>query len=458
MEPRPYQLAGVEFALARPHCLIGDEPGLGKTAQGILISNALGAKRTLVICPASLRLNWAEEIWRWSTVPNVATYVIAKASNGVSNAAHYNIISYDLLRNPAIMAAIMALRWDHVILDEAHHLKDPRGNTRTRMICAPDMLPSVTGRFTLLSGTILPNSPRECYNAARLIGWACIDRMGLEAFNEHYYGEGGGMVRGPVWDEKKKANISKVHWSTTVRNRPRNLDELQRRLRGNIMVRRQKTAVLTQLPAKQFHLVPLALNADMRRALAHPGWARVGQLIELNDAEFAAGVGVDGQITTARRLLGEAKAHPTCDYIEELLREGITKLVVSAHHTSVLALAKERLAKYGLVFMDGRTPTGQRQDIVHQFQNNPRVRIILGQTQVLGEGYTLAAAQDMVLMEGDWVPGKLDQMVDRIHRIGQVGAYVQAHLPIVPGTLDEHIMATVIDKAKNIHLALDALA
>lgn len=455
--PREYQQAGVEYALARDHCLIGDAPGVGKTAQAILISNAIKARKTLVVCPASLRLNWEEEIWRWSTVPNVSTYPISKARDGVSDFAHYVIISYDLLRNTAILAALLAQRWDHVILDEAHALKDPKGNKRTRVICAPDMLPRVAGRFTLLTGTPMPNQPREAYNACRLLDWDCIDNMSLEDFNEHYYGEGGGMVRTPVWDEKLMAKVSKVHWSDTVRNVPQNLDELQRRLRSKIMVRRLKAQVLPQLPPKQFHLAPLAITPEMKQALRHPGWARVGQLIEMDPAEFAAGVGVDGEVSTARRVLGEAKVGPACDYIDELLHEGIDKLVVSAHHTSVLAVARARLEKYGLVFMDGATAPNKRQAIVHQFQNDPKIRVILGQTQVLGEGHTLTAAQDVVLLEPDWVPGRIEQMVDRIHRIGQTGSYVQAHLPVVPNTLDERVISTAIAKSKDIHLALDAV-
>ena len=71
MSPREYQQAGVEYALARDNVIFGDAPGLGKTAQCILTSNAIEAERTLAIVPASLRLNWEREIWAWSTIPNV---------------------------------------------------------------------------------------------------------------------------------------------------------------------------------------------------------------------------------------------------------------------------------------------------------------------------------------------------------------------------------------------------
>jgi len=73
----------------------------------------------------------------------------------------------------------------------------------------------------------------------------------------------------------------------------------------------------------------------------------------------------------------------------------------------------------------------------------------------LGEGWTLTAAQDAVLAEFDWVPGKNDQLLDRIHRMGQKGNYLIGHIPVVPGTLDERMLSTAIDKDIHIHKALD---
>ena len=136
--PYEFQLAGVEYALNRDHMLFGDAPGLGKTAECIMLSNAIEADHTLVVCPASLRLNWEREIHQWSTIPGLTTSPILKSRDGVSPVAHYVIISYALLSNPSILNALMDLSWDHLILDEAHALKDPKGNNRTRIICAPE--------------------------------------------------------------------------------------------------------------------------------------------------------------------------------------------------------------------------------------------------------------------------------------------------------------------------------
>lgn len=452
-EPRPFQHAAAEFALARDHCLLGDEPGVGKTLAGILISNSIGAKRTLVVCPASLRLNWEVEVWRWSNLPNVSTYPVQKAGDGVSAEANYVIISYDLLRNPKIFEALVAIKWDHVILDEAHAIKSTDAK-RTRAIFA--LKERTKARFTLLSGTIIPNQPAECYSAIRLLDWSAINFQSLDDFRSEYYAEGGGMVRGPVWDEKLQANVSKVHWSEKVRNIPVNLDDLQRRLRSKIMIRRLKEDVHKQLPEKQFHLVPLSITSEMRAALQHPGWGTAAKLHEINPDDFASHIIPDGEISTARRLLGEAKAIPACKYVADLLDSGVEKVVVAAWHSSVLAIVKAQLSRYGLVYMDGKTGMSARQKAVDAFQTDPKIRVILGQTACLGEGHTLHASQDVVMIEGEWVPGRITQMIDRVHRLGQRGSHVIAHIPTVPGSLDEKIIAAAVEKGRNIHLTLDA--
>jgi SWI/SNF-related matrix-associated actin-dependent regulator 1 of chromatin subfamily A len=456
MHAKEYQHAAVEYALARDNCLLGDAPGLGKTAEAILISNAIEAKSTLVICPASLRLNWEREIWRWSMLPNVYTQAVMKAKDGVDLKANYLILSYDILRNESILDAILDKRWDHMILDEAHYLKDPKGNKRTRAICAPDCLPSVVGRITMATGTPLPNQPIECYNAVRLLNWDALDRMSLEQFRARYYDFGSGMVRRRVLDRKSQAWVSKLQYSSQVRNVPKNLDDLQYRLRKHVMIRRLKEQVLKELPAKQWHPFPIALTPEMRAALKHPGWTAAERLYEMDAQSFDAGIPIDGEISTARRLLGEAKAPAVAAYIDDLLESGVEKVIVSAWHHTVLEFLRERLKRYGLVFMDGTLSTPRRQAIVDQFQTDPRIKIILGQTIPLGVGWTLTAAQDAVLAEPDWVPGQNDQFLDRLHRLGQKGDYVIGHIPVLPGTLDERILATAIAKDQNIYRALDA--
>lgn len=460
-----YQYAGVEYALARNHALIGDEPGVGKTAQAIMISNAMKTRRTLAVVPASLRLNWQKEVWKWSTLPNVKTYPINKARDGVSLVHDWTIISYDLLRNKDILAALLSMRWDHLVLDEAHYLKDPKGNQRTKAVCGwmdqgtyRKGLVDVAGRITMLSGTIMPNQPRECYNAVRLLNHDAIDGMSLEEFVDYYYGEGGGMIRGPYLARLPTGETVTrhgLHWSDTVRNQPRNLDELQYRLRKNVMVRRLKAQVLHELPAMRWHPFPLEMTAAISRALKHEGWREAGRMYDLDADAFDHGVPIDGAISTARKELGEAKAEPVAVYVHDLIASGVNKVVVSAWHHTVLDYLRSELNRHGVAYMDGRTSTRQKQEAVDLFQNNPEVKIILGQAMPLGLGWTLTAAQDVVLAEPDWVPGVNQQIVDRIHRKGQTFG-TMAHVPVVPGTLDEKMLGSAIKKSQHIYQALDA--
>lgn len=497
-EPSPYQHAGVEYRIGRRHGLFGDAPGLGKSAEALLFGNSIGAEYTLIVCPASLRLNWEREVKLWTTIENVSTYPVLKSKDGVSLEHNFVIISYDLLRNNSIMDALLDERWDHLILDEAHALKDPKGNKRTRAICAPDMLPSVVDRISMLTGTPMPNQPIEIYNAIRLLDHSIIDNASLETFREEYYEEGEGWVRGPVLvsrethDGKQGCSkcddlgvlnngipcnncvaiepyyISKQYYSTHVRNRPVNLDDLQYRLRKGIMVRRLKEDVLTQLPPKQWHPFPIEPDAAIRKALKHPGWTKVNKLYEMDPARFDITVPVDGAVSTAMRLLGEAKAPIVAEYIKELLEEGVEKILVAAWHRnpsdegvagtrlSVLHYLQRELREYGVAYMDGGTTPRKKQDAVDNFQNCPEIRVIIGQLSTIGEGWTLTKAQDAVFAEFYWVPGKNDQLLDRLHRRGQEGGYVIGHMPLIPGSMDERVVGTAVNKDRNIYQALDA--
>lgn len=468
VEARLYQHAAVEYCLARDHAIIGDAPGLGKTAEAVLLGNALGARHTLVLCPASLRLNWEREVWRWSTTENVRTYPVLAARDGVGLGADYVITSYELAsRCEPLRAALMSRRWDHLVLDEGHYLKDPRGNTRTKAVCGwhdgatyVPGLADVSGRVTLLSGTLMPNQPVECYNAVRLTDHGAIDHMSLDAFQDYYYSEGWGFTYGPYETMRDEQTVVVVgRHRARVRNVPRRVDELRRRLRSRVMVRRLREHVLDQLPAKEWHVFPVDMvsktAADVRRVMRSEAWRAVEHLYDLDEDAFDDAVPIDGAVSTAYRELGEALAPDMVAYAKQLLDEGVEKLVVGAWHRSVLQVLREGLASYGVAYMDGGTGATARQRAVDAFQEDANVRVILGQIGPLGEGWTLTAAQDVFLPEPWWVPGKNDQFFDRIVRIGQEGDYVLCHVPFVPGTIHERIIGRCVRKARVVHEALD---
>lgn len=453
--PKQYQHAAVEYRLSVPNGrngMIGDAPGLGKTAEGVLVSNAMEAGRTLVTCPASLILNWEREIWTWSTIPNVRTYPVLASRNGVSDTADYVITSTDMLRNKSIHEALLDMRFDHWIIDEAHSLKDPKGNQRTKVMCAPDMLPSVAGAITPMSGTFMPNQPIEVYNVMRLCDPDSVRGMSVEAFRDYFYEEGAGFIT----RFNHETGEYEVAYSEKVRNQPVHLAELNEMMRSSLMVRRLKEDVLHELPPKQWHPFPIQVSSEVRRAMANPAWKQVERLYDLDPDAFDISAPIDGMVSTAMRELGEAMAPVVAAYIEDLLMSGVDKVVVGAWHHSVLDVLRERLDRYGLVYMDGRNTVRQKQHSVDEFQTRDDVRIILGQIQVLGEGWTLTKAQDAVFAEFFWVPGKNDQLLDRIHRLGQKGDYIIGHLPFVPGTISERVVGVNVKKSQHIYQAMDA--
>ena len=437
VKPYPYQAAGVEFLLARDRGLLGDEPGLGKTAQGILLSNAIVARRTLVVCPASLTLNWVREIQQWSARP-VAVWRCTSTKDGVWLDADYVVVSYSLVWRPKILEALLRETWDHLILDEAHAIKAVPLIKRGKALIGKDGLANKADRITLMSGTFMPNRPLEVYNALRLCGPEALDGMSLDAFRTRYYGWGEG------WSVKKRDG-KMVKTRALVRNVPQNLDDLALRLR-RVMVRRTKEQVLPQLPRVTYQTVALEHTTRIEKALAHPGWGVAKSLEDLG-GDWLTEANVDGAVSTARRLLGEAKAEAVGDYVLELVASGVEKVVVGAWHRSVLSILQDKLAKLGLVYLDGSTPVSGRQAAVDAFQDDESVRVILGQSLTMGFGYTLTAANHVVVGELDWVPGNVVQLVDRVSRIGQSRS-VTAHVPVVVDSLDERVAGAVIEKAK----------
>ena len=134
----------------------------------------------------------------------------------------------------------------------------------------------------------------------------------------------------------------------------------------------------------------------------------------------------------------------------EFLLQEVNKLVVFAYHTKVMELLKERLEHFGLVTITGKTPVPKRHEYVNQFQTDKNTRIFLGQYVAAGVGHTLTASSNVVFVESSWVPGDIDQAVDRCHRIGQKDA-VTVQFIVMSQSVEEHMLRTVIDKKRTIN-------
>lgn len=441
----PFQKASLRYALARQHALIADEPGLGKTPIAITYANEIQARRVLVICPANIRQQWQRKVYEWATNPwPYHVHVILNGKHGVHPTAAWTVVSYDLARTPTINAALMKLDWDLMILDEAHYVKTSNSE-RTRAILGHSgeagSLADKAKRIVALTGTPIPNRPREAYVLSRALCWDAIDFMGAEAFNSRF----NPRVKGEKFDER--TGKTRVF----VDERSGRHAELQNRLRGNFMTRHLKREVMTQLRLPVYDLVLLEETAAVRAALA------AEKMLDIDPENLAgADIKVLGHIAAVRKQMGVALAPQIADYAVMLLEGGEDKLVLFGWHIEVLDIWMERLARYSPVRIDGSTSQPMREKNVATFRKEAKCRVIVGNLQSMGIG--VDGLQDVcahgLLGEPSWVNADNIQAFDRLDRGGQTRT-VQCDILVAPGSISEKVLAAALRKGQVTHAALD---
>ena len=442
-ELSPFQIAGVDYVLSMGNTLIGDQPGLGKTMQAIAVANEMQAERVLVLCPANIRLQWCERIRSWTTMRYPYTvYPILHGRRGVHPNAEWTVVSYDLARSEVIWRQLARGKYDLLILDEAHYLKtiDAR---RTRAVFGrhdalalpAQALGERSARVLALSGTPLPNRPRECYTLSRGLCWDAIDWMSEDRFTARFNPS-----------EQRETPDGKIY----VDERSGRHFELQARLRANYMVRRLKRDVLPQLKIPFLDIVHVEETGAVKQAL------QAEKLLDI-DPENMEGLdmSVRGQVSTVRRMMGLAIAPLAADYIEMLLDGGEEKICVFAWHIEVLDILMRKLAKYHPLRIDGSTSPTRKPALVAQFAR-PGQRLLIGNILSMGTGTDglQEACQRGVAVESSWVSGENEQAVDRLDRMGQSGQVLFDFL-VAPGSFSEHVLGSSLRKRKVTHSALD---
>lgn len=453
----PFQCADLEYALRRKHCLVGDQPGLGKTPVAISYANEIEARHVLVVAPANIRLQWARRIREWSRMSwelgrHCVVHSITSGRRGVAPTAEleatWNIVSYDLARQPAIGRALARNRYDLIIADEAHYLKTT-DSKRTRAIFGggleenrdfPPIMDSAE-HFMGLTGTPLPNRPREAYTMARAINWDSIDWLSEDGFRDRF--NPSMMVEG----ERKDGTPF-----TYVDERSGRHSELQNRLRASFMTRHLKRDVLTQLAIPSYDLIEVEADGAIKKALA------AEKLLDINPDDLeGANAAVLGHIAVVRHQMGVAMAPHVADYLEMLIDGGEEKLVVFAWHIEVLDILENRLKKHGLVRIDGRTSPSRKDYLVNQvFVQDPGVKFCIGNIQSMGTGTDglQEVCTHALIAEASWTPGENVQCFDRLDRMGQTGQ-VQGDIFVVPGSISERVLAGALRKLHVTDAALD---
>lgn len=447
----PFQKASVQYALNNKYNLIADQPGLGKTPIAIAYANEIRARRVLVICPANIRGQWEKRIRQWTTMRwPYDIYTIYHGRHGVHPSAHWTIVSYDLARSPAIGSALAKATYDLMIIDEAHMLKTV-DSKRTRAVFGGGMerdfpeLASRCGSIMCLTGTPLPNRPREAFVLAKNLCWDAIDFMDEDDFRDRF----NPSIR--MEKERWNEDLKKMETYWYIDERSGRHAELQNRMRANFMSRHLKRKVMPQLKMPVFDIIQMTETSAVKQAL------NAEKMMDIDpETLMGADKQINGEFAVVRRQMGEALAPQIADYVEMLIDGGEDKLVLAGWHHSVLDIWEKQLQKYGIVRIDGHVGPKQKERLVKQFQEDPYTRICIGNSQSMGVGTD--GLQDVcnhiLVGEPSPVPGDNEQLVDRLDRGGQ-DRTVQADFFVAPNSIMERILASSLRKLTVTHKALD---
>ena len=377
-----YQEAGVRHLLGRSSALLGDDMGLGKSRQAVVASRiAAGRGRILVVCPASLRINWTREIQ--GVFPDDQVGMVGMDRIEMLKHCRWVVSNYERL------GALVRGELDFAVMvvDEAHYLKEYQaGRTRNAFILAD----RIDRRF-LLTGTPILSREVEVHTLLRISGHPA-GLLDLTDFRKRYAGSPEG-----------RAALAEVL--------------------ADWMLRRPKS-VLKNLGTKQrqFRYVDPGEGLEQyRKVLADMTMTVMPKIVKLRQSLEA--VKLDFILDTVQSLNQDDKIIIFCEYMEtvEALRSALAEAAI------------------GVVSLVGADAMKKRQAAVDAFQTDPEVKVFIGTTSAAGVGITLTAANYVLFASQPWTPALMRQAEDRAYRNGQRRDVIVI-VPIVPGTIDEDIM------------------
>lgn len=427
----PHQVEGVAFLLGRRRAILADDMGLGKTRQSILAARRVAPRGPwLVVCPASVKLNWAREI---RTVDPAARVEIIQGGQPLrAGDSVWTVINYDLLSR--YVDDLARIRWQALIFDEAHYLKN-HTSARSRMARRLVEAAPADAAVHALTGTPLTNRPRDLFPLLHLVDHP-LGRSFL-SFAKRYC----------------DARHNGYGWVTDGAS---NLEELAVQLHG-VMLRRSKNEVLA-LPPKLRQWLPVDVNPGIG---AREMTRVVGLLLENLRGQSSAArqqkdrLRVIADLTRARHQLAVAKTPSTLDLVQGAVEQGEKVLVFSCFDKPLQTIAA-KLADQA-VLLTGATPPGERQKLVDRFQQEEGVRVFVANILAGGVGLNLTAARQVVFNDLDWVPANHWQAEDRAYRIGQT-ATVNVTYVTAPATLDDFVAQVLRTKMALVEAVVEGKA
>jgi SNF2 family DNA or RNA helicase len=409
-----FQSEGVDFLhRSKGRALLGDAPGLGKTVQVLWwLTETPDVQKVLVVAPTSVLGKWEDEIHKWA--PGYSAAIIRTSAERLPK-TKIHLMSY----------AIMTRRshelqgYDLMILDEAHYIKDSKSarGKAANVIHSP--------RVIMMSGTPFLNRPIELWNLLTILAPAAY-RNWKQFVTRYCDGH-------PVSIGHNRTVMDTSGASNTR--------ELADRL-SDVMIRRTKAEVLTQLPELQRTYMRVDVDShEITNAVAS-----LRQSL-LNNVSYS---NVITQLSKLRYTVGMSKVPWVIEAATELMAQSEdSKLVIYCHHLDVVSEIRRALLKYGVLTIQGSVSQQERADVQYKFQHGKQSRIMII-TSAGGEGIDLFAADTIIFAEREWTPAGEEQAEARLHRIGQKAA-VQSIYMVANGTIDEQISALVEKKREVFH-------
>ncbi len=435
----PYQLDGVAFSAGAGRAVLADDMGLGKTIQGVgvaeLLAREAGIRKVLVVCPASVKSQWKNEINRFCDrdVQLIGGSGLARGEQ-YSADCFFTVCNYEqILRD---LQFVEQVPWDLIILDEGQRIKNWEAKTSR-------VIKSLRSRFALcLSGTPLENRLDDLYSVVQFID----DRRlgpGFRFFNQHR-----------VVDEKGKVLGYK------------NLAQLREAL-AHVLLRRTRESVKLELPERTTEYIRIPPTAEQMEI--HDGNMRIVanvvrkafitemDMLRLRQALLMCRMSADSTFLCNKETPSySTKLAHLDEFLPRLFEEPDRKAVLFSEWTTMLDLIEQLLHKHRLPFvrLDGSVPQKQRPALVHEFQTNPECKLFLT-TNAGSTGLNLQAANTVINVDLPWNPAVLEQRIARAHRMGQKQP-VQVFVLVTEGTIEEKLLTTLAAKRNLALAALDS--
>jgi SNF2 family DNA or RNA helicase len=437
-----FQKIGIAFVCATGSCLLCDEPGLGKTLQALTVTRIKNSKKVLIVCPATLKLSWKEEIEKWfpDFVVNIIEGTKEKRTEKWNKESNYYLMNYEQLLKD--IEEIKKIKWDYIIADEATRIS----NNTTKQT---ELIKTIYSKNKIaMTGTPLNNAIEDIWSLVdfcqpKLLGkyYSFVDKYCTkDNFKIKYVDKETGRTK-----ERKISKISGY----------KNITELKEIL-NDVMLRRRKEEVLHELPDKLYENIYIDFSKEEKNIYKTVKERIIEELKEyqldrvLNDSINNIALTKIlrlSQVADSLKILSNIDFSSKTNALKELLKDILhdnSKAIIFTRFSEMANILIKELKEYCPLLISGDVDNETRQENVSKLRNIDEHKIII-MTEAGSMGLNLQRANYVIHYDLPWSISKLKQREDRAHRIGQQKNVTIFKL-IVKDTIDEHVLKVLNKK------------